>query len=165
MLTEHLELEVIAQTIDDEAALMHVNAVLGEKTASIDRLVYYPYYHFTANGDVPTLFGRRKISLNCLVDGVTGLGATADSFTLLHTRVRADTLLLAEVSATDAERVARSTITHQMGRKLRMIASFQIDLAARDIVYKVFWIVRAQEMLIMVDGCTGKLHPLRSRAA
>ena len=84
---------------------------------------------------------------------------------LFGTTVQAEMLLQLAVSAQEAERAAHRTISHQLSRKLRMIATFQIDVEPQSIVYKGFWIVRSKDTLIMVDSSSGCIHPLSSRAA
>ncbi len=158
-------LSVIRQQVDAATALCSIDALAGAASARIERKMYYPYYRFTANCVVPTLFGKKSMIVNCLVDGVSGLGATAGNFSVESATVPADVLLQLDVSASAAESAARKTVTHQLSRKLRMIASFQVDIEPQDIVYKGFWIIRSQDTLVMVDSSSGCIHPLSSRAA
>jgi hypothetical protein len=164
-MTEQRSLSVIQQQVDAASALRSIDALSGGATATIERMMYYPYYRFTANCAVPTLFGRKAMTINCLVDGVSGLGATAGDFSLEPATVAADMLLQLAVSAQDAERAAHRTISHQLGRKLRMIATFQVEIEPQSVIYKGFWIVRSKDTLIMVDSSSGCIHPLSSRAA
>jgi hypothetical protein len=164
-MTEQRSLSVIQQQVDAASALRSIDALSGGATATIERMMYYPYYRFTANCAVPTLFGRKAMIINCLVDGVSGLGATAGDFLLEPATVAADMLLQLAVSAQDAERAAHRTISHQLGRKLRMIATFQVEIEPQSVIYKGFWIVRSKDTLIMVDSSSGCIHPLSSRAA
>ena len=158
-------ISVIRQQVDAAGALRSIDALADTATASIERKKYYPYYRFTANCAVPTLFGRKTMTVNCLVDGVSGLGATASDFSIEPATVPANALLQLAVSAQEAERSARRTISYQLGRKLRMIASFKMDIEPQSIVYKGFWIIRSQDTLVMVDSSNGCIHPLNSRAA
>jgi len=165
MVADKQELNVIRQQVDAAAALRNIDALAGVATACIERKMYYPYYRFTADCVVPTLFGKKAMTVNCLVDGISGMGATADSFSIESLAVSADALLQIDVSAQEAEVSARRIISHQLGRKLRMIASFQVDIEPQSIVYKGFWIIRSQDTLVMVDSTSGCIHPLSSRAA
>jgi hypothetical protein len=158
-------LNVIRQEVDAAAALCKIDALAGVATACIERKMYYPYYRFTADCVVPTLFGKKAMTVNCLVDGISGMGATADSFSIEPEAVSSDALLQIDVSAQEAEISARRITSHQLGRKLRMIASFQVNVEPQSIVYKGFWIIRSQDTLIMVDSSSGCIHPLNSRAA
>jgi hypothetical protein len=158
-------LDVIREQVDAASALRSIDTLAGAATASVERKMYYPYYCFTANCAVPTLFGRKTMTVNCLVDGVSGLGATSGAFSIDPATVPADALLQLAVSAREAESAARRTVSHQLGRKLRMIASFQVDIEPQSIVYKGFWIIRSQDTLVMVDSSSGCIHPLSSRAA
>lgn len=158
-------ISAIQQQVDAASALRSIDTLAGAATASVERKMYYPYYRFTANCTVPTLFGRKAMTVNCLVDAVSGLGATAGDFSIAFATVSADALLQLAVSAQEAERAARRTISHQLSRKLRMIASFKMDIEPQSVVYKGFWIIRSQDTLLMVDSSSGCIHPLSSRAA
>lgn len=125
----------------------------------------YPYYCFDASCSVPTLVGRKDISLICLVDAVNGLGATADSFEFKKETVPSEQLLPTEICSDAAAEIAQRTVTHRMGRKLRMITSFDVAIVPRGVVHKRFWIVQATDARIMVDSTTGNLHPLKLRVA
>jgi hypothetical protein len=127
--------------------------------------VIYPYYCFDAHCSVPTLVGRKDISLICLVDAVNGLGATADNFALKTETVPAASLLSVALEPDTAIDIAQRTVTHRMGKKLRMIASFDVSIVPRGMVHKRFWIVQSSEARVMVDSTTGNLHPLKLRAA
>ncbi|RLA32347.1 MAG: hypothetical protein DRR11_08545 [Gammaproteobacteria bacterium] len=165
MMVDKQLLNVIQQRIDARTALRSIDVLAGAATAHIERKMYYPYYSFTANCLVPTLFGKKEMTVNCLVDGVSGLGATAGAFSIEPETVSADDLLQLDVSAQEAERAARRTVSHQLSRKLRMIASFHMNIERQSIVYKGFWIIRSQDTLVMVDASSGGIHPLSSRAA
>ena len=101
----------------------------------------------------------------CLVDAVNGLGATADAFELKSESVPAKALLDIDVDADTAADTAHKTVTHRLGKKLRTISTFDVNLKARGIVNKRFWIVRTSDARIMVDSTSGGLHPLKLRAA
>ncbi len=165
MVADNQALNVIRQQVDAASALRSIDELAGAATASIERKMYYPYYRFTANCAVPTLFGRKMMTVNCLVDAVSGLGATSGAYSIETATVPADALLQLAVSAEEAERAAHRTISHQLSRKLRMIASFRADIKPQSIVYKGFWIIRSQDTLVMVDSSSGCIHPLSSRAA
>jgi len=165
MVADDQLISVIRQQVDAASALRSIDALAGAATASIERKMYYPYYRFKANCTVPTLFGRKMMTVNCLVDGVSGLGATSGAFSIDPATVPADAPLQLAVSEGEAERAVRRTVSHQLSRKLRMIASFQVDIEPQSIVYKGFWIIRSQDTLVMVDSSSGCIHPLNSRAA
>jgi hypothetical protein len=127
--------------------------------------IIYPYYCFDANCSVPTLAGRKHVSLVCLVDAANGIGATADSFELKKETVPAARLLSVEIDTDKAAEIAQQTVTHRMGKNLRMIASFDVSVVPRGMVHKRFWIVQSSDARVMVDSTTGSLHPLKLRAA
>lgn len=165
MMANQSKLSVIQQQVDAATALHKIDGLAGVKAARIERKMYYPYYRFTANCVVPTLFGKKAMVVNCLVDGVNGLGATAGAYSSATVTAPTDALLQFVVSMQEAQRTARRTISHQLGRKLRMIASFEVDVEPQSIVYKGFWIIRTHDTLVMVDSSSGCIHPLSSRAA
>jgi len=159
------KLVVIRGAINATDALCIVSTLTGDMNAKLESEIVYPYYCFDADCSVPTLVGRKEISVVCLVDAVNGLGATADNFGLKKEAVSAENLLPIELGKDAAAEIAERTVTHRMGRKMRMIASFDVSIAPRGIVYKRYWIVRSTEASVMVDSTNGNLHPLKLRAA
>ena len=156
---------VIRGAIDSTDALCVVATLTGDIEATIETEMIYPYYCFDAKCTVPTMTGRKAVSMICLVDAVNGLGATADSFELKKEPVPSDQLMSTEIAQSDAESIAMRTATHRLGRKLRTITSFEVDLTPRGLVHKRFHIVRTADARVMVDSTNGGLHPLKLRAA
>jgi hypothetical protein len=159
------EAVVIRGALTSTDALCVVASLTGDLDARIEKEVVYPYYCFEAKSKVPTLRGRRALDMICLVDAVNGIGATADEFQLTRERLPAARLLATEIDADEALETARGTVTHRLGRKLRTITSFDVELVSRGLVHKRFWIVRSTDARIMVDSTNGSLHPLKMRAA
>lgn len=158
-------IQVINQELTATVATGCLRTMTGDKHASFERQVYYPYHRFTADCTVPTMFGKESLAVTCLVDGINALGATADPFVVERIQVPADEVLTMKVVNDEAHRAAYRILMHQMSRRLKMIASFDICLAKRGIVYKTFWILRSRDVLFMVDSVTGGMHPLRALAA
>ena len=162
---ERLHVVVIRGAINRTDALCIVASLTGDVEANVEKEMIYPYYCFDASCRVPTLAGRKDLSMVCLVDAVNGLGATADYFELKKESVPADRLLAADIEAEEAGSIAQRTVTHRLGKKLRTIASFDVDVRPRGLVHKRFWIVRTEAARVMVDSTNGGLHPLKLRAA
>ena len=156
---------VIRGAINATDALCAVAALTSDDEAVFESELIYPYYCFDADCRVPTLAGRKQFSMICLVDAVNGLGATADSFELERESVPLERLLAADIDDQAAAKTAHRTVTHRLGRKLRTISSFDVDVAPRGLIYKRFWIVKTRDARVMVDSTTGSLHPLKLRAA
>jgi hypothetical protein len=146
-------------------ALCFAASLTGDIEAKVESDIIYPYYCFDATCSVPTMVGRKKVSLLCLVDAINGLGATADNFELKSEAVDTKSLLRGDMGDTDAREIAHRTVTHHLGRKLRTITTFDVSLQARGLVHKRFWIVQTSEARVMVDSTTGGFHPLKLRAA
>lgn len=158
-------LHVITQQLDVNAAAGCLRTMIADNSATFERKVFYPYHQFSADCTVPTIFGKESLSVTCLVDGVHALGATTDPFEVERTTVAADEVMAMEVLDGEAHRAAYGILMHQMSRRLKMMASFNIRLAKRESVYKAFWILRSRDALFMVDSVTGGMHPLRAFAA
>ena len=156
---------VVRGSITSTDALCLVSSLTGDVEVKLKPEVIYPYYCFDANCSVPTMAGRKEISLICLVDAVNGLGATADNFELKTETLPVSKLLPVELDIQAATDIAQRTVTHRMGKKLRMIASFDVSIVPRGMVHKRFWIVQSSDARVMVDSTTGNLHPLKLRAA
>ena len=156
---------VIRGAITATDALCVVATLTGDVEARVETEMIYPYYCFDAKCTVPTMTGRKAVSMICLVDAVNSLGATADSFELKTEAISADQLIGIELEAAEAESIAMRTLTHRLGRKLRTITTFDVDLSPRGLVHKRFYIVRTADARVMVDSTNGGLHPLKLRAA
>jgi hypothetical protein len=155
----------VRESLEANDALRIVNSIAGTDAASIERKIYYPYFWFTANCSTRTLFGKRTFSANCLVDGRNGLGATTDPFEVEESAVAGRAILATRTTPEMAEKSARRYLSHNLGRGLKMIGNFNIDLESRGPVYKSFWLVQCEGTLVMVDSTTGCLHSLGERAA
>jgi hypothetical protein len=164
-MTEQEKIVVVRGAINSTDALCLVSTLTGDMNATLEAEILYPYFCFDAGCSVPTLVGRKDISVICLVDAVNGLGATADNFALKREAVSPERLLPVELGHHAAADIAERTVTHRMGKKLRVITSFDVSMSQRGIVYKRFWIVQSTEARVMVDSTTGNLHPLNLRAA
>lgn len=156
---------LITASIGSADALRVVDTIAGSQAASIDRKIYYPYFYFSANCSARTLFGSKPISASCLIDGCSGIGATADPFTVVETRVPADAVLKTRNGTQEARKAAHRFLTHNLGRRLRTIGHFNVELEANGLVYKAFWLVRCGDTVVMVDSLSGCLHTLGRRAA
>jgi len=158
-------LTVIHEQVDASAALQSIHAVRGDVAGVIEQKLAYPYYRFKAGCKVPTIIGRQDLFIDCLVDGINGLGATADPFSTNQLSVKIENVLKPELSNREAVKIAHRTVTHQLGKKLKMIAPFDVTLEARGMIYRSFWIISIGDRRIMVDSVTGGMHPLSASAA
>ena len=156
---------VIRGAINATDALCVVASLTSDVDATVTSEMIYPYFCFDAKCSVPTMTGRKQLSMICLVDAVNGLGATADSFELKKETVTLEQLLSPAIDDADAEKTAHRTVTHRLGRKLRTISTFDVQIAPRGLIHKRFWIVQTTAARVMVDSTTGSLHPLKLRAA
>lgn len=158
-------IQVINEELAANVAASCLKTMTGDEEATFERQVYYPYHNFSADCRVPTLFGKESLSVDCLVDGINALGATSDPFEVERISVVAEEVMQLKVVNDEAHRAAYRILMHQLSKRLRTMASFDICLTKQGIVYKAFWILRSREVLFMVDSVTGGMHPLRSLAA
>ena len=164
-MTEREQVVVIRGSFNATDALCVVASLTGDVDARVASDIIYPYHCFDAECTVPTLAGRKDVSLICLVDAVNGLGATADSFELKKESVARSKLMSAEIDDETAADTAHRTVTHHMGRSLRTIAEFDVRLKPRGFVHKRFWIVQTSEARLLVDSTTAGWFPLKLEAA
>ncbi len=158
-------LTVIREQVDSATALQNIAGMTSGVSVVIERSVLYPYIRFTASCSVPTMIGRKAISVDCLVDGINGLGATADPFSTERTVNCDEVRLQPKITNEAAQRIAQRTVTHQLGRQFRMIAPFDVQLEAAGTIYKRFWIIMIGDGRIMTDSVTGNMHTLSATAA
>ena len=158
-------LTVIREQVNASAALQSIHAAGGDVAGVIEQKLFYPYYRFKAGCKISTMLGKQDVAVDCLVDGINGLGATADPFVTDQLNVTDENLLKPEISKREAGKIAHRTVSHQLGKKLKMIAPFDVTLEAKGMIYRSFWIVRVGDSRIMVDSVTGGMHPVRASAA
>ena len=164
-MTDMNAIRVIRQKVDSNVALKHVESMSAGSPVVFERGVLYPYFAFKARCTVLTIVGRKKLSFNCVVDGINGHGATADAFDSESVRATDEMRLAAEVSEDAARQIARRAVTHRLSKRFRMIAPFDAQLRSADIVYKRFWIIRVDGFRFMVDSVTGSTCPVSAAAA
>jgi len=160
-----VSLKVIREQIDASAALQSVNTMRRDITAVVEHKLVYPYFQFTARCKVPTVVGKKEVTVACMVDGVNGHGATADHFSVEEIMVPDDSRLQLGISHDEATKIAQRAVTHQLGKRLKMIAPFEVALESAGLVYRSFWIVRVGDKSVMIDSVTGAMHPLAASAA
>lgn len=158
-------LDVIRGRVDLTAAIETARTMAAGAPVIAERSVLYPYLAWSAHCKVPTIAGDKCMSVNCLVDGVNGFCATADSFITDPFTPSGEVCLEPVVTRDEAGHIARRTVTHRLGKKLKMIAPFGVKPVPAGTVYKRFWIVRIGVARIMIDGVTGRVHPLKACAA
>ncbi len=156
------KLALIRAEIGAEEAMSTVASIAGITDVAVDRQIYYPYHWYRAAGSAPGIFGRRPVSLSCLVDACNGIVSTADPFALDQATVSGAVLIAARQEARDAALAARRYVTYALGRGLRTVANFNVDLDHCGVVHKPFWVLRGGESRVLLDGVTGRLHPLAS---
>ena len=93
-MTEKTELVVVRTAFSATEAMCVVASLTGDFDARVNDEVIYPYHCYVADCSVPTMVGRKQVSMVCLVDAINGLGATADSFNL-----RTETVPVEQVSS------------------------------------------------------------------
>ena len=155
----------IRETIGAMDASHIVDSIAGTGSAYIERKIYFPYFWFSADCAMRTLFGKRSFSADCLVDACNGLGATADPFPVDESSVPADAILDSRIYSEAAKKAAQRFVTHNLGRRLKMIGQFNVALKARGMIYKSYYLVRCEGTLVMVDSTTGCIHTLAERTA
>ena len=160
-----VSLKIIREQIDASAAVQGINSVRGDIKGVVEQKLVYPYFQFTARCKVPTVVGKKEVTIACMVDGVNGHGATADHFSVEEIMVPEDSRLQLGISHDEATKIAQRTVMHQLAKKLKMIAPFEVALESTGLVYRSFWIVRVCDKRVMIDSVTGAMHPLVASAA
>jgi hypothetical protein len=155
----------IREQVDSTTALQDIAGNTDDVSAAVERSVLYPYFRFSAQCTVPTVIGKKDMWVDCLVDGMNNLGATADPFATDQLISCDEVLLQPKITNEQAQRTAQRTVTHQLSKQLRMIAPFDVHLESAGTIYKRFWIIRIGDARIITDSVTGSMHPLSANAA
>jgi len=158
-------LAVIRTAVSEADAIGLVAALSGSSDVQVETTQYFPYFSFAGSCTLPSLFGKRRADVRCLIDAVNGHGATADRFDVDHELPVESNDIEVKISTSEAMAAAQRVITHSLGRNLRVIARFDPDFEAPTLVYKKFWIVGNGQIRALVDSTDGSMHPLRVQAA
>lgn len=129
------------------------------------RRVWYPYYRFAIECEVPTLFGRKRVSMTCLVDGINDIAATADPDSRAVRSEPVDDRLAPKITPGMALRTAKRYMFHHLARHSRSIANFDTSVKPCGIYYREFRIADGGEHDLLVDCLTGSVYPLDRRCA
>lgn len=160
-----IRISLIRPELGAADAVRVVSSIAGSQAARIERKIYYPYFWYSADCAARTLFGKKALSINCLVDGRGGLGATTDSFEVDKPTVPHEAIMGCRTGEAQARRSAQRFVTHNLGRGLKTVGHFDVALESRGLVYKAFWLVRCEGAMVMVDSVTAAVHMLGERAA
>jgi hypothetical protein len=128
--------------------------------------LHYPYHWFLLRYSAKTMFGESALTVSCLIDGRTSVGATTDPFKVEQLIVAEDEIVDPRVDATEACRLAVRYTSYVVRNKRKALVTPRVDILDRAVVHKPFWIVRCTngakpDFRVMVDGITGGLHVLR----
>jgi len=164
-MSKRQNISLIRTGVDAGEAERIVNSIAGTDNAHSERQVFYPYGWFTVACTAPTLFGRKPLTATCLVDACNGIGATADPFLVDDIAVPAEAVLEVRMSDQRARKSAHRFLTHNLGRRLKTLGHFDVELTYHGVMHKAFWLVRCDNTLVMVDSVTGDLHKLMEQAA
>jgi hypothetical protein len=152
-------IRVMRSSVSAESAMRRVAGLL-DAEAAIERRVFYPWYHFNATGCLRSLFGRRRIEIDCLVDARSGRAASADALTLDRVLPAAGETLDAQQDIEASRRKAERYASHALGRRFRLLGRFDLRLDEPRLVHRPYWIVRAGAERVLLDAVTGEVHPL-----
>ena len=141
----------------DPAADLELPCVISDE-------VYFPYVHIEATCRSPGIATRGKLNLNCLVDAVNDLAATADSFNVHQLETEKHKVVIGNVGLPEARRSAQRYLFHHLGRRARAILDFGIELQAAKPVYKRFLIAETKAGRVLVDSTTGGTYALPGAA-
>jgi len=164
-MSRRIQISLIRPLLGATDAVGVISSIAGSHAAQIERKIYYPYFWYSADCAARTLFGKKALTINCLVDGRGGLGATADSFEVDEPAVPREAVMLCRTGETQARRSAQRFVTHNLARGSKTVGNFEVALESRGLVYKAFWLVRCEGAMVMVDSVTAAVHLLGERAA
>lgn len=138
-------------------------------SADVERKLFYPFHWFLLRSSTRTLLGESALRVSCLVDGRTGLCATADPFVLEDVRPSRDDILDAKLGELEACRIAERYVAFVARRRQKALVSPGLELLQTRLVHKPFWVLGCREgsgpsFRMLVDGVTGGFHPLPASA-
>ena len=85
-------------------------------------------------------------------------------FAIVEKADRTENILRQRVSRPIAQRAAQRCVTNALCRKLRTLADFRLELEARGVVHKLFWVIPSGAERVLVDSVTGGWYPMTGGA-
>lgn len=155
-----IDISAMQEHVGDEQAAAIISRHTGGAAAAVERRVFYPYFHVPAHGRLRWLFGEKQVALDCLVDARTGTVSSADALRLERRKVSATESLPVQQDADSAISTARRYASHALARGFKVLGNFNLDVRDAVLVHRPFWIVRTEQLRVLVDAVTGELHPL-----
>ena len=146
---------VINENLSVEDASSIYDKSIPDQTYNMVSKSYYPYYLFQANYQVPILFLQKQLSVNCMIDALNGQAATTDSFQVFETEVTHEDVLANCINKKQAKKYGKRYIINHLGRSLKCIANFDVNMCFKNIVYKSFWVFEGNGCSLMIDSVTG----------
>ena len=123
---------------------------------------YYPYFYFKAECKMPLLYGRKKFTVNSMVDACSGHAATADLFDTKRKIVHQQELLIKRVKIETAKIKEKNYVIDHLNRKFKALGNYGISMKAKGEIYKLFWVLEYTNKSIVIDSITGDIEPLNT---
>lgn len=135
------------------------NLVMTDELSSM-RYFYYPYFYFKAECRMPFLYGRKKFTVNSMVDACSGHAATADLFGAERKIVHQQELLTKKIKIEAAQIQAKHYVIDHLNRKFKALNNYNISMEAKGETYKLFWVLEYTNQSIVIDSITGDFEAL-----
>lgn len=138
-------------------------------SAAVERQVFYPFHWFLLRCSTSTVLGTSAVRVSCLVDGRSGLCATADRFDLEGIRASCEDILDTKLGELDGRRIAKRYAAYVVRGKRKAFVRAELEVLEAALIYKPFWVVGCKEgstppFRMLVDGVTGGFYPLPTRS-
>ncbi|WP_340084913.1 hypothetical protein MHB50_04505 [Siminovitchia sp. FSL H7-0308] len=133
---------------------------------SVDELLYYPYLFFEHSFARKNPLSPLKGIIGSTVDGISGVAALADKAPTFQIKtVSAERLLPSTIQKHRAVQIAEDYIFRTLSTKIKVLLTPKVTLQKQLLFYRPYWIVDAKQIgkddfRLMVDGVSGKYHPL-----
>ena len=118
----------------------------------------YPYLHFKTKYQAPFLLGKKRLLIDCLVDGCNGNAATSDPFESEGLMIQLRDLMTTKIEYDKAQYAAKRYVTNHLSRKFKAISNYNVSMKAEGLIYKLFWVLKYSDHSLLVDSVNGELQ-------
>ncbi|WP_138419614.1 hypothetical protein [Aquibacillus sediminis] len=151
---------VLPESINQKEAVEILSRLDPNHSYSVDKKVYYPYQFIAYHMKIKTLL-LKEGNLGCTIDLISNRESMIDDKPTFVKKTIDDSELLHPVySAIKAEETAMQFFRRHVSKKYKFLTIPTYTLTDSERFYRPYWVVSSPNSRFIVDGVSGKYHPL-----
>ncbi|SES78957.1 hypothetical protein SAMN05421676_101458 [Salinibacillus kushneri] len=154
------EFNVLPHSIRSKEALQKITSLDRKNNYTIDQKVFYPYQFVSYHIKVKTFLVKEGY-LGCTIDMISGRESVIDSKPTFFKKTLCKKERIQPVLTREkAEKQAIQYFQRQTAKRLKFLALPRYSLTDSHLFYRPYWIISSKNHRFIVDGLSGRFHPL-----